>query len=305
MTTLTAKIDTLTRQVLGGSQSLDEALQELETWLNNPLNQVTGNERRTFSEALHEPTSNDNRSLVNSTLKLHATRLMHRHESAGPASAPAENTTGGDKASDYTTRRAIFEQALQDASAGINESRIDIAIASAHNLLGDIAANRRWLSLVLDRLPELAATDLAALAEAIPPMPPPRLNPLRRVALILLGANLDKMAERSRANLAVIAHMQTNQIIILAHLTGVSLDAANQRARAQRAFRVAAHLITRNKGMPGEDIDHLLEIADSLAPVEPEAAQMLARQALDQGDREGCPPETLTRIKAMLDPQEK
>jgi len=75
--------------------------------------------------------------------------------------------------------------------------------------------------------------------------------------------------------------MQIDQIVTLAHLLGSSFEAIRERQRAQRAFRVAAHLIVRHEGMLITDHEQLLSLAESIQRVEPEAARVLAAQARD------------------------
>jgi hypothetical protein len=299
MPTLTQQIDSMTGDVLNGSHSLDEALTILGDWLNTSADTITGDERQAFRNALNEPSSNDTRSLVDSTLRLHVARLIQRREESGQQSASDPDDI--DPTSDYARQRSQFETALLDTNRAIKEARIDIAIANAHNLLGDIDANRRWLSHALDRLPDLASVDLMTLAEQIPPRPVPRLNWFQRISLKLMGVSFERLAAHSLGNLTIIAQLQTNQIIILAHLTGVSLDAIHQQRLARRAYRVAAHLVMRNEGMPGEDVDHLLEIAETLVDTEPDAARSLARQAHTQCTAESASNDCLTRAQAILD----
>lgn len=274
MTTLNEHIDTLTSRVLSGECGLDDALGEQETWLTAHVEGLTSAERREFSAALDQESTNDNRSLVDSVLKLHTTRLLYRHD-LDHAPAPESDQTP------YVLARERFTDALRAAERGINEARIDIAIANAHHLLGNPDANRRWLQNALDRLPDLAAPDLVALAKAIPAIPLPRMNVIKRAGLRLMGFNFEKLADRNRESLMALARMQTDQIIILTHLLGESFEAIRERARARRAFRIAAHLIVRYDGMYTQDAEPLVDIAESLAKFEVEAAHIIAQQAIE------------------------
>jgi hypothetical protein len=275
MPSLTDQITALTTAVVSGSHDLDDALVTLDEWVHDHAGQLSEAERKAFSATLDQPSTNDDRSLVDSVLKLHATRLLYRYDrdrrSPPPEPESAQN--------EYTRSRAAFMQALSTSEEAINEARIDIAIANAHHLLGNAEANRRWLDAALDRLPPLVTTDLAALAEAIPAMPFPRLGPLKRAGLKLMGFNFERLAQDNRANLTLIARMQAAQVVILAHLIGTSFEAIRERPRANRAFRFAAHLIARHDGLHGPDADQLMGMAESLYRPEPEAACVLARQA--------------------------
>lgn len=275
MNPLLDKIATLTAHVVKGTHGLDEALTSLESWLEARAAHLTAAEREQFSAVLDQESTNDDRSLVDSILKLHATRLLHRYD----ALARHDDDESDGQASDYEVARRAFERALLDSEAGINEARIDVAIANAHNLLGDADANRRWLDKALARLPGLAAADLEGLAKRIPAMPMPRLNPLKKLGLRFIGFSVDRLAEENRRTLATIADMQSTQIVLLAHLIGASLLAIDETSRARRAFRVAAHLIVRLDGLPGQEVGPLLDMAHDLRPYEPEAAELLATQA--------------------------
>lgn len=276
---LTEQIDVVSNEVLEGRAGLDDALEAVERWLHRHVDTLDRAEQRAFSDSLSEASTNDDRSLVRSVLKLHATRLLYRYDTADTViESPPHNDPNRQR---YLTARDAFNRAIHASEIGINEARIDVAIANAHHLLGNIASNRRWLQASLNRLPDLAATDLVALAEAIPAPPLPRLNRFKRFGVRLLGLNLERLAARSQQNLVKIAIMQENQIVLLAHLVGTSFEAIRDRARAQRAFRIAAHLITRYWGMPHVEADQLLYIAEDLQTTEREAARILAQQALD------------------------
>ena len=161
----------------------------------------------------------------------------------------------------------------------INESRIDIAIANAHHLLGNAAGSRQWFDRALDRLPPLAATNIVSLAQNIPGMPLPRVNFWKRIGLKFIGFDFSRLDQENRDSMVTIARMQIDQSIILAHLIGTSFEAVRERQRAQRAYRIAAHLIVRHAGMRNDDPDQLISIAESLRRSEPEAVRFLAGQA--------------------------
>jgi len=293
MPALNDQIDALTETVLSGRRDLDGALTGLERWLTDHAGELTVEDRRAFSATLDEDSTNDSRSLIDSVLKLHATRLLYQHDHAYTPPQAA----GGDQ-SVYAQASGAFTQALRESEDGINETRIDIAIANAQHLLGNAAANRRWLDRALERLPRLAATDLVPLAQAIPPIPL-KIPWLKRVGLKLIGFDFDRLARSNRESLAAIGRMQASQIVILAHLVGTSYEAIHERQLADRAFRVAAHLIVRYQGIYEQEVEPLLEIAESIRRAEPEAARILARQigSLVEGSAN---PDARTRANAIL-----
>ncbi len=274
MPSLTDQIDTLSGSILQGQISLDDALRDLDHWLDDHAHALSQTERRAFSATLNQASQGSNQSLVDSILRLHTTRLLYRYDKTTAQPAPDSNTP-----TSYTEARDKFTTALQESEDAINEARIDVAIANAHHLLGDIDANRRWLDNSLDRLPPLASTDLVALAQAIPAMPMPRLNWWRRFGLKLIGYNFERFAAKNRASLTTIARMQTDQIIIMAHLIGTSYEAIRERQCANRAFRIAAHLIARHDGMQMQDSEQLRDIAADIVHTEPDAARILTIQA--------------------------
>jgi hypothetical protein len=285
MPSLLEPIHALTDTVLARPNELDDALVALEQWFDAHADQLSPNERQAFSASLDVESTNDDRSLVDSVLKLHMTRLLYRFDRARrhPAAPPPQNA--------YAQARLAFMQALEQSEDIINESRIDIAVANAHHLLRNADGNRRWLDRALDRLPPLAATNMVTLAEQMPAMSIPRLTPLKRFGLKLLGFNFARLDQENRDSMVKIARMQIDQVIILAHLLGTSFEAIRERQHSQRAFRIAAHLIVRHQGMNTSDPEQLLLVAESLRRVEPEAAQRLAEQARDryveQGDTGG------------------
>jgi hypothetical protein len=274
MPSLLEPIHALTETVLARPGDLDNALVSLEEWFDEHADSLTPQQRQSFSAALDVESTNDDRSLIDSVLKLHMTRLLYRYDRAhSQPSAPVQ--------SDYARARAAFTQGLEESEDIISESRIDVAIANAHHLLGNAAGNRRWLDRALDRLMPLAATNLVTLAEDIPAMPIPRMTALKRIGLRFMGFNFGRLDQDNRDSMVMIARMQIDQIVTLAHLLGSSFEAIRERQRAQRAFRVAAHLIVRHGGMRSTDADQLLSMAESLQHAEPEAARVLAEQARD------------------------
>ncbi len=273
MPSLIDHIDTQAAAVLRGDQSLDDALQAVDDWLADHYDQLTALDRQAFSATLDQAGTGQAESLIDSILRLHTTRLLYRHDKAAAVTAPEDGLNA------YERARAAFATALQESEDTINEARIDVAVANAHNLLGDTAANRRWLDAALDRLPDIAAFDLVTLAQQIPAMPLPKLNWWRRIGLQFVGFNFERLAEKNRASLKTIARMQTDQIIIMAHLLGTSYEAIRERQRANRALRVAAHLVMRYEGMYLDEVDQLLDIAEALQQAEPEAMAVLAEQA--------------------------
>lgn len=273
MPSLLEPIHSLTENVLINPDDLDGALVSLERWFDENADLLTPTERKTFSTTLDVESTNDDRSLIDSVLKLHMTRLLYRYDrSHNPhPPAPVQN--------DYTRARAAFTQALEESEDIINDSRIDIAVANAHHLLGNPTANRRWLDRALDRLMPLASTNLVALAQDIPAMPIPRMTPLKKFGLKFIGFNFAQMDQENRDSMVVIARMQIDQVVILAHLLGMSFEAIREHQRAQRAFRVAAHLIVRHQGMRSGDPAQIVSMAKSFWYSEPEAARVLLEQA--------------------------
>ncbi len=273
MALLNEQVTSLTETVLGGDHDLEAALSTLETWLNAHVRELRPEDRQIFSASLDVESTNDNRSLIESVLKLHLTRLLYRYDREhNPALLdPAEPG--------YGQARAAFVRALTESEDGINEARIDIAVANAHHLLGNRAANHQWLDKALERLPALAAMDLVGLAQAIPAIPLPGLGRLKRIGLKLMGFNFERLAQYNRDSLITVARMQANQVVLLAHLVGTSFEAIRERPRANRAYRAAAHVIARYGGMYGDDTAQMFEIADSIRATEPDSARMLIEQA--------------------------
>jgi len=292
MTTLLEQIDLLTNIVLSGGRGLDEALAALEHWLETAS--IPPEEYKAFSASLDDESTNDDRSLIASVLKLHAVRLFYRAE--GRTESRSELASN----SPYTQALDAFWQALGESEQAINEARTDIAIANAHQLLGDAHANRRWLDSALQRLPALATVNLVELARTVPPAPPPKIGIIKRMALALMGINLKKLARFGMEDRVVLAQMQTNQVVLMAHLLGISFMALRERQRARRAFRIAAHLIVRYEGMPNQSADNLLEIAETMWRFEAEAAQILVEQALRLDDTEHQ-----ARAQALVDEMKK
>jgi hypothetical protein len=274
MPSLLEPIHSLTENVLINPDDLDGALVALERWFDENADSLSATERKSFSATLDVESTNNNRSLIDSVLKLHMTRLLYRYDRARSRTPPPPQNA-------YTRARAAFTQALQESEDIINESRIDIAVANAHHLLGNSAANRRWLDRALDRLMPLAATNLVTLAQEIPAMPIPNMTPLKRLGLKFIGFNFSRLDQENRDSMVAIARMQIDQVVTLAHLLGMSFDAIREYQRVQRAFRVAAHLIVRHQGMRSGEPDQLLSMAESLWRAEPEAAQVLVEQARD------------------------
>lgn len=289
MPLLNDQIAFLTNSTLIGDHTLDSALSALDGWIGQHAPSLPGYERQAFSASLEAETTNDTYSLVESVLKLHATRLLYRFDRQRATLAPE-----GDSA--YAQARSTFVRALTDSEDGINEARIDIAVANAHHLMSSVEGNRVWLDRALDRLPALAAVDLVALAQQVPALPLPGVGWFKRAGLRLMGFNFERLAQENRDNLAAIARLQVNQIVLLAHLLGTSFETIRERQRAHRAYRTAAHLIARHDGLYRQDADQLLDIAESLQRSEPEAATILAHQARANTDDPGL----VARADAIL-----
>ncbi len=279
MATLDDHIRALTEAVVRGAQGLDEALNDVERWLDAHAPALSEADRDAFSATLDRESNDDNTSLVDSVLRMHATRLLYRYDEAASLGAAARGVVDDAETTPYSVARDQFNAALRQSESGIREARIDIAIANAHHLLGDMHANREWLDSALAHVQPLASLDLVRLADAIPSMPAPRMGALRRIGLRLLGVNLERLAERNRASFHAIAQMQMNQVVLLAHLIGASFEALRERPRSRRAYRVAAHLVVRYEGLLNDDAAHALAVAEDIRRAEPEAAALLARQA--------------------------
>jgi hypothetical protein len=293
MPTLIEQINALTDTVLSGGHELDDALHALEAWIADYAGMLSPDDRARFSASLDRESEDTDRSLVDSILKLHTARLLYRYDSQHQP-APAEPRN------DYEVARMAFGHALRQCEEGINEARIDVAVANAQQLLGNEDANRRWLDSALERLPPLASIDLVVLAQKIPAMPPPKMNWFQRAGVKMMGFNFERLATQNRDELAAIGRMQVNQIVIMAHLIAISFETIRERQRAQRAFRIAAHLIVRYNGLfRQEEADPLIDMAESLRKFEIEAAQVLAEQAYAlyeaQGDSEG-----IARAQAVM-----
>lgn len=270
--TLDEHIIDLTNTVISGRHGLDETLVAVEEWVYAHGHSMPEDEIAHFRATLDRDSTNDDRSLVDSVLRLHATRLLYRfdHEQAA---IPEDDDTN------YGRARNAFNAALRDSEIGIREARIDIAISNAHHLLGNISGNRQWLDTALERVQEIASLDLLGLVQVIPAMPLPKMGPFRRLGLRVLGLDLTQLSDRNRESFAEIARMQINQIILMADLIGAQFNVIRERQRANRAFRVVAYLVMRYDGMPGLEPEQLLNVAGDIRRTEAEAAAVLAQQA--------------------------
>lgn len=282
--TLDEHIIALTNTVLSGRHGLDETLAAVEEWIAANGRRMSGDEVAAFRATLDRESTNDDRSLIDSVLRLHATRLLYRYDQPQPAPSPNDDT-------EYGRARDAFNAALRESEDGIREARIDIAIANAHHLLGNITGNRHWLDAALERVQAIASLDLPELVNVIPAMPLPKMGMFKRAGLRLLGLDLSQLSERNRESFAEIARMQTNQIVLLADLIGASFNVIRERQRANRAFRVVAYLVMRHEGLPGLEPEQVLNIARDIQRAEGEAAALLAQQIYAlyraMGDEEG------------------
>lgn len=289
MSTLDQHILELTDAVVGARYTLEQALPVIEEWLDRHGMDLTADDHALFRQSLQRESTDDARSLVDSVLRMHALRLLSRSERTRIPRPSADPQL--DHGGPYAQARDAFNDALRDSEDELREARMDVAIANTLHLLGNAQGSLTWLEQALERLHPLATMDLVELAQAIPAMTLPKLGVLRRLGLRAMGLNLEALSERNRSSFVRLAQLQTNQVILLAHLLGVSFQGLQEHQRAGRAFRVVAHLVLRYQGMPGEDAQAVLEIADAIRRSEPEAAMLLAQQAYAwyeaRGDTEG------------------
>ena len=88
MPSLLEPIHSLTENVLLNPDDLDGALVALERWFDEHADHLTEVERRAFSAELDVESTNDDRSLMDSVLKLHTTRLLYRFDRARSQADP-------------------------------------------------------------------------------------------------------------------------------------------------------------------------------------------------------------------------
>ncbi|MCD4686289.1 MAG: hypothetical protein K8S97_10170 [Anaerolineae bacterium] len=270
--TLDEHIIALTNTVISGRHGLDETLDAVEEWVYAHGGSMPEAEVVHVLTTLNRDSSNDDRALVDSVLRLHATRLLYRFDQD-------QQLVSEDDDTEYGWARNAFNTALRESEVGIREARIDIAIANAHHLLGNISGNRQWLDTALERMQGIASLDLPGLVAVIPAMPLPKMGPFRRLGLRVMGLDLTQLSERNRESFTEIARMQINQMILLADLIGAQFNVIHERQRANRAFRVVAYLVLRYDGITGLEPAQLLNIAGDIQRTEAEAAAVLAQQA--------------------------
>jgi hypothetical protein len=88
MPSLLEPIHALTETVLARPGDLDNALVSLEEWFDEHADSLTPQQRQSFSAALDVESTNDDRSLIDSVLKLHMTRLLLRFRATRRARGP-------------------------------------------------------------------------------------------------------------------------------------------------------------------------------------------------------------------------
>ena len=245
MATLGQTVDSLTSAVVARSQSLDDALFALQTWVDRNAQLMTETDRAEFSATLTAEKDSqvrdgqpygDDASLVSSVLRLHAMRLLYRVDEQHQGPIPSDDD------SPYGRARHRLQLALREAELAINEARVDTAIANAHHILADRGANRRWLQDALTRLQPVAARDLVRLADSVPAPELPQLNIIQRLTFRVLGIQQEEIARRSLQSLRHLAELQHSQLTEMAKLLADSFDAIEDRPGAQQALALLAKL---------------------------------------------------------------
>lgn len=243
MPSLLKPVADYTDQVAKRSLSLEDALFNLQTWIDANAPTITEADRKEFVSVLHaekaenteESRSNDS-SLIASVLRLHAMRLLFRYDASHEAAMQPEDDSA------YAQSKYRLKLALREVEAAINEARIDAAIANAHALLGDAGANRRWLHDALIRVQTVAGKDLARLADSMPEPELPPLNLLQRFFFRLYGIKRDEITRRTLDGLRQLANLQTSQIAEMATLLADSFNAVDDKLGAQQALSILTRL---------------------------------------------------------------
>ncbi len=202
---------------------------------------MTEAERAAFSETLHSEkeapveggqSQGTDASLVASVMRLHAMRLLYRFDERHHPQEPPEG--------DSAYHRAIhkFRAALRDAELSMNEARVDAAIANAHQILGNLNSNRRWLQDALAQLQQAAQKDLRKMAEAVPPPDAPNMNVIQRVTFRVLGIRQDELARRNLNSVRQLAEFQTTQLMEMIKLLANSFEVIDDRLGVQQAMTI-------------------------------------------------------------------
>lgn len=245
MSTLLDSINSLADSVIDKRQTLDDALLNLQTWLDSHIETLTEDARTEFSKALNAEKDTqmrdgkphgDDRSLVLSVLRLHTMRLLYRYdERSRPKPSIGEGTP-------YERARQRLQVALRQAEIAINEARVDTAVANAHTLLNDLSANRRWLQDALSRLQSIANKDLIRLAKAVPAPDLPPLTLFQKGMFWLFGIKQEEIARRNLQSLQQIAEMQHTQLVEMATLLAEAFNAVGDPIGGQQALSLLRQL---------------------------------------------------------------
>lgn len=245
MPSIVAHVNQLGADISARRKSLEDALFDLQAWLEANAVTLTSADRGEFSRVLVAEKaspdaetagkSNDS-ALVLSVLRLHAMRLLFRQDAAS-----ADPLKPAD-ASAYERGKLVLKVALREVETAVNEARIDVAIANAHHILGDRGANRRWLQDALIRVQTVASKDLVKLATAIPAPDAPALSWLQKLLLRFYGIRQEEIARRTLASLRDLAQLQNSQMAEMATLLAESFDTAGDRLGAQQALAILAAL---------------------------------------------------------------
>jgi hypothetical protein len=247
LSSLVETINDLTRDVSTKRKSLDDALFALQSWVEQNAPMMTETDRSGFSEVINaeketskrdgEPYGDD-ATLIASVLRLHAMRLLYRHDQhrEGIAIADPEDESA------YGRAKRRLQTALHEVEVAVNEARIDTAIANAHHILMDRSANRRWLQDALIRLQTVSQKDLVRLAEAVPmpELPPPTL--VQRVILGLFRVKREELARRSINSMRQIAELQTSQMLEMLKLLAESFNAIDDQLGVQQTLALMVRL---------------------------------------------------------------
>jgi hypothetical protein len=232
MATLDETIKAFAEATANKRQSLDDALSELQKWIDQTFSATLSAEKDP-AEREGKPYGDDT-SLILSVLRLHAMRLLYRFDERREGRPDSDDTTP------YGRARHQFAVAVREAEIAINEARVDTAIANAHQILMDRKANLRWLQDALTRMQTVAQKDLVKLAEAIPTPETQPLTLLERIGFRVLGIRQEEIARRNLKSLRHIAELQTSQLVEMARLLADSFSAIGDNVSAQQALSLMA-----------------------------------------------------------------
>lgn len=253
MPSIVTHVNQLGADISAHRKSLEDALFDLQAWLEANAPTITAEDRGEFSRVLLSEKAapdadaggqSDDLALILSVLRLHAMRLLFRQDAAhAEPLRPADGSA-------YERGKLTLKVALREVEAAVNEARIDAAIANAHHILGDRGANRRWLHDALIRVQTVSGKDLVKLAAAIPTPEPPALSWLQKLMLRFYGIRQEEIARRTLASLRDMAQLQNAQMAEMATLLAASFDTAGDRLGAQQALAILATLSAKSGERP-------------------------------------------------------